>query len=73
MPLVRPSFEALAKPSISPSEIRSSKVANCLLCKLSSAIVGGSPPPLLPPPPDQAINLLPSIIPVPLLYLYHHL
>ena len=39
MPLVRPSFDGLEKPSISPSEIRSSKVANCLLCKLSSAIV----------------------------------
>ena len=40
VPFVRPSFEAVAKPSISPSEIRSRKVANCLLCKVSGALVG---------------------------------
>ena len=56
VPLVLPSFEALAKPSISPSEIKSTKVANCLLCKLSGVILGGlPPPPLLPPPPEPAI------------------
>ena len=56
VPLVLPSFEAVAKPSISPSDIRSRKVANCLLCRLSLAIVGGSPPPpLLPPPPEPAM------------------
>ena len=40
VPFVLPSFEAEAKPSISPSEIRSRKVANCLLCKVSGALVG---------------------------------
>ena len=56
VPLVLPSFDGLENPSISPSEIRSSKVANCLLCKLSGVIVGGlPPPPFLPPPPAPAI------------------
>ena len=40
VPCVLPSFDAEAKPSISPSEIRSRKVANCLLCKVSGALVG---------------------------------
>ena len=40
VPCVLPSFEAVAKPSISPSEIKSRKVANCLLCKVSGALVG---------------------------------
>ena len=31
VPFVLPSFDAVAKPSISPSETRSRKVANCLL------------------------------------------
>ena len=30
VPCVLPSLEAVAKPSISPSDIRSRKVANCL-------------------------------------------
>ena len=40
VPFVKPSFDAVAKPSISPSEIRSRKVANCLLCKVSGVLVG---------------------------------
>ena len=77
VPLVLPSFEAVAKPSISPSEIKSIKVANCLLCKLSLAIVGGSPPPPppppLPPPPDPIMYLFLSVMPVPQLCLHLHL
>ena len=37
VPFVRPSFDALAKPSISPSDIRSWTVAKLLLCKVSGA------------------------------------
>ena len=49
MPFVKPAFEALAKPSISPSDIRSWPVANCLLFRVSGALVGclgclGAPP-----------------------------
>ena len=53
MPFVKPAFEALAKPSISPSDIRSWTVANCLLFKVSGALVGcrdfwgGPPDPLI--------------------------
>ena len=37
---VMPSFDADALPSISPSEIKSKKVTNCLLCKVSGVLVG---------------------------------
>ena len=40
VPCVLPSFEALANPSISPSEIKSRIVENCLLCRVSGALVG---------------------------------
>ena len=41
VPLVNPSLEALANPSISPSEIKSWIVAKLLLCKVSGARYGG--------------------------------
>ena len=37
---VIPAFDGVAKPSISPSERRSKIVANCLLFKVSGALVG---------------------------------
>ena len=37
---VMPSLEADALPSISPSEIKSKNVTNCLLCKVSGVLVG---------------------------------
>ena len=53
VPCVQPSFDAEAKPSISPSEIRSRKVANCLECRVSGVLVGcgGGGGLLLPPEP----------------------
>ena len=50
---VIPAFDGVAKPSISPSERRSKIVANCLLFKVSGALVGdggeggGPPEPLI--------------------------
>ena len=51
-PLTTPSFEGVAKPSISPSEIKSNIVANCLLFNVSGARYGvggegGPPKPLI--------------------------
>ena len=57
VPCVNPSFEAEAKPSISPSEIRSRKVANCLLCNVSGVLVGCGGGGGDPPPPEPLITL----------------
>ena len=40
VPFVNPAFDGVAKPSISPSEIRSCIDANCLLFNVSGALVG---------------------------------
>ena len=68
---VASSFEADAKPSISPSEMRSRKVANCLLCKVSGVLVGCGGGGGDPPPPDPRIILF--VMPVPVEYQQHHL
>ena len=53
VPYVSPAFDAVAKPSISPSDNKSWIVANCLLFKVSGALVGdggvggGPPEPLI--------------------------
>ena len=49
VPFVRPAFDAVANPSISPSDNKSCIVANCLLFRVSGALVGdggvgGAPP-----------------------------
>ena len=70
VPFVRPSFDAEAKPSISPSDIRSRKVANCLLCRVSGVLVGclGGGGDGGPPEP-----LIIFVMLVPVQYLLHHL
>ena len=70
VPCVLPSFDAVANPSISPSETKSRNVANCLLCNVSGVLVGcggggGDPP------PDPRIILF--VMPVPVAYRLHHL
>ena len=71
MPFVSPSFEAVAKPSISPSDTKSKKVANCLLCKLSGVLVGcGAWPTVFSAPPDPLIIFF--VMPVPAEYQLHH-
>ena len=58
---VIPSFEAVAEPSISPSDIRSRKVANCLLCKVSGVLVGCLGGGGLGLPPEPRIIFLLSV------------
>ena len=64
VPFVRPSFEALAKPSISPSEIKSCTVAKLLLCKVSGARYGGRGG-FGGPPPAPLISLVSSVLLLP--------
>ena len=59
---VIPSFDALAEPSISPSETRSRNVANCLLCSVSGGHVGCLGGGGEPPPPAPRIIFLLSVI-----------
>ena len=73
VPFVRPSFDGEAKPSISPSEIRSRKVANCLLCKVSGVLVGCLGGGGGGGPPAPLINLGSFVLLVPAQCLFLHL
>ena len=61
---VIPAFDADALPSISPSEIKSKNVTNCLLCKVSGVLVGcGGGEGFEPPPPEPRIIFVLSVLP----------
>ena len=71
VPFDNPSFDGDAKPSISPSDTRSRKLAKLLLCKVSGVLVGcgGCGGDGLPPAPC----IIFFVMPLSVHYLYLHL